>query len=188
MRALVLLAAALLAGCAVTPQAAHGGRPGEPERREFTDAQIRTDVEESVRARFGPAAFDRALRAEASVMAKLYQGLPPPPVRQPDGTWADPQRPTALLLREHGRWLAYVPSGERPLGPEWAAEVEGLLKSAAFWSEARRVPQGGCTDGGSSLLVIRYPGRGDTVRQGTCGGPLLHRRLISAASAASEVR
>ena len=35
--------------------------------------------------------------------------------------------------------------------------------------------------GQGTLIVIRLPGRAPAVRQGTCGGPALHSRLISLA-------
>jgi hypothetical protein len=147
--------------------------------REWSDRQIQQDVESSIRDRFGNAALARAMSAEASIMSKLYRGMPLPPVQQPDGSWKDWPYPTALLIRENGRWHRAQPSGFSPVEPAAQNEIDTLLGSAAFWAEPARVAQGGCTDGGSTLFVIRMPKQQPRVRQGTCGGPPLHARLIS---------
>lgn len=152
----------------------------QAENREWTAHEIRQDVESSVREAHGDTMVQRARAAEASIMSKLYRGLPPPPVLQSDGSWKHPPHPVALLIREEGRWLRAGAAGFSAVQRAEQLEIETLLKSTAFWSEPARVPQGGCTDGGSTLLVIRMPGRDAEVRQGTCGGSPLHSRLISA--------
>jgi len=175
----------LVGACAAPPPAAiEPLQQPQSEPQQVVDglptAKIRSDVEGSVREGFGDGTFQRAIAAEASVMAKLYQGLPPPPVQQPDGSWKYPDPPLAVVLRENGRWYRADAAGVRAVQPAVAAEIEQLLASPQLWAEAERVAQGGCTDGGSSLLVIRYPGRGNTVRQGTCGGPPLSYQLLGA--------
>ena len=151
-----------------------------PENPEWSDRQIRQDVESSVRERFGDAALDRTHAAEGWIMSKLYRGMPLPPTQQPDGTWKQAPHPVALLIRENGRWLQADANGFSPVASAAQTEIEALLGSAAFWAEPARIPQGGCTDGGSTLFLILLPGREPQVRQGTCGGPALHSRLISA--------
>ena len=151
-----------------------------PENREWSDRDIRQDVESSVRERYGDAAFQRAAASEVWIMSKLYRGMPMPPTQQPDGTWKEAPHPVALMIRENGRWLRADANGFSPADAAAQTEIEALLGSAAFWAEPSRIPQGGCTDGGSTLFVIRMPGRDPAVRQGTCGGPALHSRLISA--------
>lgn len=106
--------------------------------------------------------------------------MPLPPVRQPDGSWKHAPHPVALLIRENGRWHGADGNGFSPVDAAAQTEIEALLGSAAFWAEPARIPQDGCTDGGSSLFVVRVPGKQSQVRQGTCGGPALHARLISA--------
>ncbi len=174
------------AGCATapTPVASEDQRADQGRGQEWTDAEIRQDVEKSVAERFGAASYRRAVAAEASVMVKLYRGMPMPPVQQPDGSWREVPHPVALLVREDGQWLKADEDGFRPVRPILVPEFASLLESTQFWAESARVPQGGCTDGGSSLIVIRLPGRSPAVRQGTCGGPELHSRLISLAMSA----
>jgi hypothetical protein len=180
-----LLPGLLCAACATAPVAVTEGSTTasaqrESEHREWTDRQIQEDVESSVRERFGDAALARAAAAEASILSKLYRGMPLPPVRQPDGSWKEAPHPTALLVRENGRWHRGDGSGFSPVDAAAQTELEALLGSAAFWAEPARIPQGGCTDGGSTLFLIRTPDKPPQVRQGTCGGPALHARLISA--------
>jgi hypothetical protein len=183
MRTLALPLLLALAGCvaaAPAPEPRADPRRSGELRQEPSEASLRTDVEGSVAERFGAAALRRAQTAEASVMTKLYQGLPPPPVRQPDGSWAHPAHPLAVVVREGGRWVKLTPQGDRALGAAAVTEIEQLLAARAFWAEPRRLAQGGCTDGGSTLLVVRWPAKGSVVRQGTCGGPPLGHRLVSA--------
>ena len=169
--------AIIVSGCAAVPPAPVP--VDEPAGREWSDGHIQQDVESSVRERFGAAAYDRALAAEASVMTKVYRGLPVPPVLQPDGSWREQPHPVALLLRENGKWMKVRDGGVDAIRAVLEPELTGLLASAEFWAEPARVPQGGCTDGGSTLLVIRMPRRGAAVRQGTCGGPPLHNRMLA---------
>ena len=185
MKSVAFLASvALLAGCTTRLPPADPSTAALTERPiangEWSDREIQQDVESSIRERFGDAAFERALAAEASVMSKLYQGMPYPPVQQPDGTWAERPKPVALMLREGGQWKRVTATGVSNSTLAEQTELEVLLDSVAFWQEPARVRQGGCTDGGSSLFVIRQPQRVPQVRQGTCGGPPLHARLISA--------
>jgi hypothetical protein len=186
MKRSAILSFALLTTACVRPaqppladpsHAASTERPAED--REWSDRQIWQDVESSVRSAYGDAAFERARYAEAWIMSKLYRGLPMPPTLQPDGTWKEAPHPVALVIREKGQWLR---AGATGYSPDAAAqsEIETLLESPAFWAERARIPQGGCTDGGSTLFLIRLPGKQPQVRQGTCGGPPLHSRLISA--------
>jgi hypothetical protein len=179
-----LLAAVLAAACTTAPPPGEDLAPASAERpsenREWSDRQIQEDVEQSVRERFGEAALGRARAADAVIMSKLYRGMPLPPKQQPDGSWVAAPHPVALMVREKGQWLKAGESGFAPADAPAQIEVEALLGSAAFWGEAARIPQGGCTDGGSTLFVIRMPRQEPQVRQGTCGGPPLHNRLISA--------
>ena len=147
---------------------------------EWSNRTIQHDVESSVRERFGDSAFNRALAADASVMSKLYHGMPYPPLQQPDGSWKDRPKPVALVIREHGQWLRARGSGFTPVAPAEQKELSVLIGGLPSWNEPARIPQGGCTDGGSSLFVIRVARRDPQVRQGTCGGPPLLSRLSTA--------
>lgn len=185
MKSVAFFASALLlAACTTRLPPADPSTAASTERPvangEWSDRQIQQDVESSVRERFGDAAFERALAAEASIMSKLYHGMPYPPVQQPDGTWKERPKPVALMLREAGQWKRVTESGVSSAASAEQTELEVLLESVAFWQEPARIAQGGCTDGGSSLFVIRQPQRVPQVRQGTCGGTPLHSRLISA--------
>lgn len=185
MKRSALLPAILCAACTTAPlppadPSTAASTVGPSENREWSDRQIQQDVEGSVRQQFGDAAVARAMAAEASIMSKLYRGMPLPPVRQPDGSWKDPAHPTALLIRENGRWHRADAGGFTRAEAAAQDEIAALLSSPAFWAEPARIAQGGCTDGGSTLFVIRMPREPARVRQGTCGGPTLHSRLISA--------
>jgi hypothetical protein len=179
-----LLLSLIVLGCATAPPPPAPSVEASTQNGvidgEWTDAHIRQDLERSVQERYGEAAFQRAAKAEAWIMSKLYRGMPLPPTRQPDGSWKEAPHPVALMVRENGQWKRANDSGFADATAAEQAEIEALLNSGAFWAEPARIPQGGCTDGGSTLFLIRLPGRPPQVRQGTCGGPPLHARLLSA--------
>jgi len=180
----LLFASAGLAACTSTPPRVDAAASSSTERSadngEWSDGTIRRDLETSVLERFGQAALDRAGTADASIMAKMYEGLPRPPVQGTDGQWVYPPKPVALLVREGGDWFEASSGGFAPVAAAKASEIDRLLRSADFWAEPARVAQGGCTDGGSTLMLIRLSGADWRVRQGTCGGPPLHSRLLGA--------
>ena len=179
-RRLATLLVPCLTACTVptatTEAPASGGRPLEVLPPGFDAALVRADLLSTARERFGAAAVEAALAAPAHLIVKRFAGLPPPP---PPGAGADWRAPTpsAVLVRDGGIWRTATAEGWRRVQAEAAAELDALLSDAHFWSEPAYVPP--CPDAGASLLLLKLPGRSETVRNSTCTS--LAERVVSAA-------
>lgn len=179
MTLILLLAFAALAACSAVPPAPVVERPMDTPTL-FDLGEVRRDLEGGARAKYGEAAVARAFAAPASIIAKHYYGLAPPPILQPDGSFKEREPPLALLVRENGVWLAATVSAWRRIDAAKSLALETALRDAAFWAEPAYA-RPGCTDAGASRLVLRFPGRPVTVRQGACGATARTEKLIFAA-------
>jgi hypothetical protein len=141
------------------------GRPLDVRPADAGLATVRADLVATAADRFGRAALDQALAAPAHLIAKRFMGMvpPPPPGAGPD--WVAPT-PTALLMKTTGGWMVATPNGWRAARPEAAAEIDRVIANAGFWSEAPvNMP---CPDYGSSQLLLKVPGKPETVRNSMC--------------------
>ena len=128
-------------------------------------AAVRSDLLATAADRFGQAALDQALAAPTHLIAKRFMGMvpPPPPGAGPD--WVAPT-PTALLMKGAEGWVIATGTGWRPAKADAAAEIDQVIASPAFWSEApTNLP---CPDYGASLLLLKVPGKKETVRKSSC--------------------
>jgi hypothetical protein len=162
-----LAISAVLAGCTATVPVAvdDGRRPLETLPGEAGPADAEADLLATARERYGSAALERALAAPTHVIVKRFAGRapPPPPGAAPD--WRPPT-PSAMLIKEDGRWLAATPDGWRGANPEATAEIEAAIAGREFWSEpATNLP---CPDAGALLLLLEAPTRERTVRLSRC--------------------
>ena len=178
--ALVGLLSASLAACAVPTETvappAYGDRPLEVLPPGFDAALVRGDLLATARERYGAAAVERALAAPAHLAVKRFAGMAPPPPPGAGPEWRPPT-PSALLVRENNGWSVATRTGRRAVQPDAAAELDTLLADPRFWSEPPYVSP--CPDAGASLLLLKLPGRSETVRNSTCSS--LAERLVSAA-------
>lgn len=172
----LVLALAACSTPAAPPEPLPGTRPLEVLQPGFDPALARSDLIATARERYGTTAAERALASPTYLFAKRFVGMPPPPPPGAGPDWRAPT-PSALLIRENGRWLAATEGGWRPAAPEAAAEIEQLLADPAFWSEPAFTPA--CPDFGAMLLLLKVPGRKETVRNSQCTGRA--ERLVSAA-------
>jgi hypothetical protein len=62
--------------------------------------------------------------------------------------------------------MVATPAGWRPAKADAAAELNRIFVNPQFWSEPASVPP--CPDYGASLLLLKLPGRAETVRNSTC--------------------
>ena len=182
MKQLLLLLALPLAACtAVSPATRTIPIGAEPEQLEsgFDRAAIERDLLLTARARVGEAAIRRALAADAYIFAKYYPGMMPPPPPGMPANWR-PKFPFMLLFKEKGSWLVSTAEGPRNANPQAMAKVEALLAGDPFWRQPNwTAPQ--CTDAGASLLLVKLPNRGETLRRGSCGETELTQSLVLAA-------
>jgi len=165
---LTLILGAAVAACVqaeAPPAADPTTRPLDVMPPGFDAALVRSDLLATVQERFGAAALERALRAPTYVIVKRFAGMAPPP---PPGAGPDWQAPTpaALLIRESAGWLVATPDGWRAADAEAAAELEALLADPRFWSEPAYTEP--CPDFGANLLLLKLPGRAETVRNSLC--------------------
>jgi hypothetical protein len=177
-RALMSLAPALLAGCVAAPPLGDdpGVRPLEVLPGDATLAVIEADLLATARERYGPAALQRALAAPTHIIVKRFAGMAPPPPPGAAPGWM-PATPSALLMREDGRWLIATPDGWRDADRDAAAEIDAALASREFWNEpAASFP---CPDYGASLMLLKAPQRARTVRNSKC--PSISDRIVQAA-------
>jgi hypothetical protein len=178
MKWLALLALGTLAACSTVPAAPVERPMDTPVTLDL--AEVRKDLESGAEAKFGEVAFNRLRAASTSIIAKRYFGLAPPPVLQPDGSYKDPEPPIALLVRENGQWLTATPTGWRPVAAPASTALDQALADPAFWKEPAFAPPT-CTDAGASRLLLRYPNRPLTVRQGACGATARTEHLVGLA-------
>lgn len=186
-----LLFTVALAACAPTapaPQPAARVIPSGPEPDQiewgYNRAVIERDLLTTARARLGEATVRRALAADAYLFAKSYAGMlpPPPPNAGPD--WHYPVPPFTLLFHEGQGWLVATKDGARPAQPAAITEIRALLSDPLFWRQPDWAGPG-CTDAGASLLMLKLPGRPESVRRGACGDTELTERLVQLAHRAA---
>ena len=99
------------------------------------------------------------------LIVKRFVGMAPPP---PPGAGSD-WRVTpaaALLVKRGGPWSVATSSGWRPANLEAAAELDRAIADHSFWNEPAYTPP--CPDFGASLLLLKVPGKTETVRNSTC--------------------
>jgi hypothetical protein len=82
----------------------------------------------------------------------------------------------ALLVKRAEGWLVATSTSWRPANLEIGAELDRAIADPAFWTEAAYTPP--CPDFGASLILLKVPGKAETVRHSTC---------ISRASRMAEV-
>jgi hypothetical protein len=134
--------------------------PGDAEL-----ARVRVDLLATASDRFGAATLAEARAATTHLVVKRFVGMGPPP---PPGAGAD-WRPTpaaALLVRRAEGWMVATGSGWRVADSEAASELDRMIADPAFWSEPAYTPP--CPDFGASLLLLKVPGRNETVRNSMC--------------------
>ena len=164
-----ILLAFLLAACATQPTApivdAVPARPLEVLPPGVSASSVRADLIATAGERFGQAALDRAMAAPTHLIAKRFAGMapPPPPGAAPD--W-QPPTPAALLIRDSSGWSVATADGWRAADPTAAAELDRLIGDARFWAEPFFTQA--CPDYGASLLLLKVPGRPETVRNSQC--------------------
>jgi hypothetical protein len=171
-----------LGACAVQtpaplePATATPVRPLDTLPAGFDRALVRQDLLATAAGRFGAAALNAALAAPAHLIVKRFAGMAPPP---PPGSGADWRAPTpsAILMRQRAGWSVATPAGWRPVSASSAAELDAILAGPEFWSEPAYTPP--CPDFGASLLLLKIPGRAETVRNSTCNSQA--SRLVEAA-------
>lgn len=157
-----------LAACTAAPPPSEPVPPARPLEVLPPDvdmAKVRGDLLATARERYGEVALDRAMAASTHLLVKRFAGMapPPPPGAGPD--WRVPT-PTAMLIRDGSSWLAATPDGWRPANAEAAAELDELLGDARLWTESSYTPP--CPDFGANLLLLKVPGRPETVRNSLC--------------------
>ena len=167
-RSPALFAALLASGCTQPQVAAVDPPPERPLHSLPAGADleaVRADLLATARQRYGAAALERALAGPTHIIVKRFAGMAPPP---PPGAGADwrPPTPSAMLIREASGWLAATPDGWRPAAPEAAAQLESLLAGTRLWDERAYTPP--CPDFGASNVLLKVPGRRETVRNALC--------------------
>jgi len=106
-----------------------------------------------------------ARAAPTHLIVKRFVGMAPPP---PPGAGADwgPTPAAALLVRRAEGWMVATAAGWRRADQEAATELERIIADPGFWSEPAYTPP--CPDFGASLLLLKVPGRSETVRNSMC--------------------
>lgn len=143
----------------------NGGRPLETLPSAAGLNLVRSDLLATARERFGAGALNRSLEASTHLIVKRFAGMapPPPPGAGPD--WRSPT-PTAVLLRERSGWIVATSNGWRPANPDAGREIDALVASQSFWTEPASTPP--CPDFGASILLLKAPGKAETVRNALC--------------------
>lgn len=157
-------------GCAPAPDAVTTaeiarGRPLDSLPSGADLALVRQDLLTTAADRFGRAALGWARRAPTHLIVKRFVGMAPPP---PPGAGSDWRLTpaAALLVRRGGEWLVATGTGWRAAPAEIVAELDRAVADPAFWSEPSYTPP--CPDFGASLLLLKVPGKTETVRNSTC--------------------
>lgn len=115
--------------------------------------------------RFGSTALSQAQAAPTYLIAKRFVGMAPPPPQGAGPNWVPPT-PTALLMRQPDGWMVATATGWRAAKADAAAELDRIFSNPQFWSESAYIPP--CPDYGASVLLLKVPGRAETVRKSTC--------------------
>lgn len=126
---------------------------------------VRTDLVATAADRFGSAAVQEAFAAPTYLIAKRFIGMAPPPPPGADARWVAPT-PTALMRKNANGWMIATEHGWRQAKIDAAAEIEQVIADPAFWGEEpANLP---CPDYGASLLLLKVPGKAETVRNSRC--------------------
>jgi hypothetical protein len=143
---------------------------------DFSAEKVKADLEAAIVERFAAAALKRAQSAEAYVLTRHYQGLPPPP---PPGA-AEPLPIAAILIRERGAWLRGETGGNfRPLTSVQAEQWLAALSDPEPWKEPTfAYPT--CTDAGATYLMVSVPNRPFLLRAANCATPKSERLGLTA--------
>lgn len=147
-----------------------------PPAAGFDAEGIAALVEQNVGERLGSEVLATARSARSSVMVLYHEGLPRPPVQQPDGSWRHPPPPANALVRTGAGWVGWSGARQQPVTAAKAVELDRILADPAFWAEAAYHPPD-CTDAGAQRMVVRQAGR-RAVRHQSCSGSGLTRRLF----------
>jgi hypothetical protein len=177
-----LLAFAALSACAPTttqelrPVAAGPTDTVERLPAGFSAQQVKSDLESAIVERFGTAALKRAYSAEAYVLSRHYQGLPPPPQA------GEAPRPpiAALLILERKVWYRAETGGAfRPLSMAQQQQWLAALADTGPWSEPTYANPT-CTDAGATYLIVSLPNRPFLLRAANCATPKSERLGLAA--------
>ena len=177
-----MLACAALSGCA--PTTTHELQPvasGATDHVEslpagFSAQHVKTDLESAIIERFSSASLKRAYSAEAYVLSRHYQGLPPPP--QPGEASRLPI--AALLISERGVWYRAETGGTfRPLSLAQQQDWFTALADTGPWSEPTYANPT-CTDAGATYLIVSLPNRPFLLRAANCSTPKSERLGLAA--------
>lgn len=169
LRLAALALTAGLASCTAPPAAAPvaipAARPLDTLPAGADLALVRQDLLATAANRFGAKALDEALASPTYLVAKRFAGMapPPPPGAGPDWT---PPTPAALLIKRPAGWLVATAGGWRLANADAAVELDQTLADPRFWKEPAYIPP--CPDYGASLLLLKAPGKAQTVRNSTC--------------------
>lgn len=114
---------------------------------------------------YGATVLAEARSAPTHLVVKRFVGMAPP---LPPGAGSDWRLTpaAALLIRRSGGWSVATSSGWRPANAEAGAELDRAIADPAFWSEPAYTPP--CPDFGANLLLLKVPGKTETVRNSTC--------------------
>lgn len=159
-----------LAGCTVAPPPVPDPpgtslRPLDSLPAGANLALSRQDLMATASERFGAAALSQARATPAYLIAKRFAGMAPPPPQNAGPNWAPPT-PIALLMKQSDGWMVATTTGWRPAKADAAAELDRVFSNPQFWSEPAYIPP--CPDYGASLLLLKLPGKAETVRKSTC--------------------
>jgi hypothetical protein len=157
----------MLTGCAAQPPLAAPivERPLAVMPAGLDVASVRADLVATARSNYGSAALARALGSPNYLIVKRFAGMVPPP---PPGTPADwtPPTPTALLVKDGASWMVATANGWRPANAAAGNTINTILAEPQFRNEPAFTPP--CPDFGSGNLVLKTPGRAETVRIAQC--------------------
>ena len=142
----------------------------------FSAQQVKTDLEGAIVERFGSAALKRASSAEAYVLSRHYQGLPPP-MRPGE---APPLPLAALLILEQGVWYRAETGGSfHPLTSGQQQQWLAVLADTGPWAEPT-FANPTCTDAGATYLIVSLPNRPFLLRAANCATPKSERLGLAA--------
>ena len=142
----------------------------------FNAQQVKADLEAVIVGRFGSAALQRAQSAEAFVLSRHYQGLPPP-----TAPGAAPALPiAAMLMLERNVWYRAESGGSfRPLTSAQQQKWLAILADIGPWAEPTYANPT-CTDSGATYLIVSLPNRPFLLRAANCGTPKSERLGLAA--------
>jgi hypothetical protein len=146
---------------------------------DFSAQKVKADLEAAIVERFGSAALQRALSAEAYVLSRHYQGLAPPPPPSPPGE-PEPPPAAAVLILERGVWYRAETGGNfRPLVSAQQQQWLETLADIGPWAEPTfAYPT--CTDAGATYLIVSLPNRPFLLRAANCATPKSERLGLAA--------